>query len=633
MVGSAVIFGCDIGHSGYSDYYASAARSMSGGWKAFFFGAFDTSSTLTLDKLAGFLVPQALSVRIFGFSAWALALPQALEGLVTILATYSVIRLWAGYGAGVIGAAVMASTPLLVSMFSHPMEDGMLTMCTTLAILAWQKSLDTGRARYLFLSAAAVGLGFQAKMMQAWLVLPAMAITYAIMQTHTWVRKIRDLCAAGMVTAVVSLSWMSAIALVPAGKRPFIDGTMDNNIYSMVFGYNGINRYLPGLIPGALAPGIEGGVAGGTAEPGAEWLAYSPVKLFLPYYSTQVGWLYPLALAGLVLGFLYLHRNLLPGPAAPRLKTGLLLATGLLLTAGTLMSFTAVPHPVYLASLAFPIAALAALGATLLWKSFTTANARLRYALALYLLIQTIWSVGIIETSGTFALSLIPVIEVAAVGGTLLAFVGANRPQMLQRGKKLLGALAVCVVLAGPGVWSLSTLDPRYDGTANDAYAGPRPTAIDQASRDPLHPGPFGPGLNSNRTIPGAAAREAAIYQYARLHAANNGAFILATDSWRSAAPLIMEGETRLLPVGGYSSQVPDITPPEIAQLISAGSLRFILLDPTAQQTGPAPTNPDSIRNWVSTHCAVVPEYRYALPPDHPNPAAATETLFDCHPY
>jgi len=640
MGGSGVIFAYDMGFGGYSDYYASAARSMSGNWRAFFFGAFDPSATITLDKLAGFLVPQALSVRALGFNPWALGLPQALEGQATILAAYAVIRRWAGFRAGVFGAAVMATTPLLVSMFSHPMEDAMLTLCTTLAVLAWQKSLDTGRTGYLFLSAVAVGLGFQAKMMQAWLILPSLAVVYMILQRHTMLRKVRDLCAAAVLTVAVSLSWMSAIALVPAPGRPFIDGTVDNNIYSMVFGFNGLNRYLPGLVPGALAPGADGKEVGGAGDvgPGQGWLVHSPLKLFLPYYSTQIGWLYPLALAGLVLGVLYLRRNLLPVPAARKLKSGLLVSAGLLLTEGTLMGVTAIPHPVYLASLALPIAALAAIGGGLLWRSLVLPGSRARYALSLYLLIQTLWTIAIIESSGDWGLApwLLPVIGAAGFGSSLFSFVGANRTATLGRGHTLevLAVFAVGVVLAGPVLWSLSTLDPSFNGSANDAYAGPRPATLDQASIDPLHPGIYGPGLNSDRRILDLAAAGSDMYRFARLNTHAPGGFILATDSWRSSAPLIMEGGNRLLTVGGYSSTAPNVNPQQIARLVAAGSLRFLLLTAGSRQVDSRSGNVNGIRAWVGANCSTVPESQYMPPRNSPErPAAGTYVLFDCRPH
>src|SRR3954462_9149049 len=66
------LFAWGIGRSHYHVFYANAVRSMSHSWRAFLFGSFDPNNSITLDKLPGFLWPQAMSARIFGFHPWAL---------------------------------------------------------------------------------------------------------------------------------------------------------------------------------------------------------------------------------------------------------------------------------------------------------------------------------------------------------------------------------------------------------------------------------------------------------------------------------------------------------------------------------------------------------------------------------
>src|SRR5215472_6731763 len=72
---AAVLYARTLPDEGLDLFYSTAVKSMSVGWKAFFYGAFDPAASITIDKLAGAFLPQALSARVFGFHPWSLALP------------------------------------------------------------------------------------------------------------------------------------------------------------------------------------------------------------------------------------------------------------------------------------------------------------------------------------------------------------------------------------------------------------------------------------------------------------------------------------------------------------------------------------------------------------------------------
>lgn len=634
LLAATVLYTWNINAGGFSDYYATAVKSMSESWRAFFFGAFDPQATITLDKLSGFLIPQALAARVFGFSVWSLALPQVVEGIVTIGATYYIVNRWIGQIGGLLAATVMAFTPLLVSMFSHPMEDGMLTMCTTLAIAAWQRCIDTGSRRWLLLAAALVGLGFQAKMLQAWLVLPAMGLVYLWVTARTVAQKLRVLAAAAAVTVVTSFSWMSVIALFPPGQRPYIDGTTNNNIFSMVLGYNGIDRFIQNFFPGALGADPGAVVGGHTSTvglvPGV--LGHTPLKLFFPQYATQIGWFYPLVAAGLVLGVLALRRGHRNHPADAGLRAGILLSTTLLVTLTAVMSVMSLPHTAYLASLAFPLAALAAIGAILLWCTFTdrapTRQAsRLRFALPITIAVQTAWSLILIAHYPAFAGWLPVPLGIVGFGAAGILYVRALGGV---RSRNLLGLAAwtaLAVSLVGPMTWSASTVDPAYAGTANDAYAGPPPPGHTLQTE-----GTYGIGLDSNRLADQTVATEARIYDYARAHSVGRQ-YALATDSWRSAAPIILRGNQRVLPIGGYSSRIPSPTTTEIAALVDRGEFKYVLLTNPGSKNSTSPQNITQIHTWVHARCQLVPASVYT-PGWHNDAALSTSSdrLYQCAP-
>ncbi len=265
---AALLYAWNITDAGLAPFYSVAVKSMSESWKAFFYGAFDPRATITIDKLAGSFLPQALSARIFGFHPWSLALPQVIEGIVSVLALYRAVRRWAGVTPGLLAAALFALTPIAASMFGHSMEDGALTMCLVLAADAYQRAVTEARLRSLIWAGAWVGLGFQAKMLQAWMILPALGIGYLLAAPTRLRRRVWQLGAAGVVMLAVSLSWIALYTFTPARDRPYVDGSTTNSAAAMVFGYNGLERF--GItIAGAVSSGPGVTSSGGSRTGGA----------------------------------------------------------------------------------------------------------------------------------------------------------------------------------------------------------------------------------------------------------------------------------------------------------------------------------------------------------------------------
>src|SRR5215831_14329828 len=341
---AALLYARNIAVSEFVPYYSAAARSMSESWSAFLFGSFDPAGSITLDKIPGFLWPQALSARMFGFHPWALTLPQVIEGVVAVVFLYRAVRRWAGAGAGVLAAAIFTFTPVVASMFGHAMEDGALTMCSVLAASAWQRAVDEARLRALLLAGVWVGLGFQAKMLAAWAVLPAFAIAYLIAAPAPLRRRLWHLGLAGAVVVAVSASWMLIVALTPAADRPFVDGTTSNDVVGMVLGYNGLTRFGALGLAGAITPDF------GTLPP----VATGALKLLDPRIATQIGWLYPLAVAALALG-LWERRG---RDRTDPVRAGLLMWGLWLGTTAAVYSAGTIIHTAYVAALAPPLAAL-----------------------------------------------------------------------------------------------------------------------------------------------------------------------------------------------------------------------------------------------------------------------------------
>src|SRR5215475_5031162 len=141
---AAVAYAWGMAGASVEPFYGAAARSMAESWHDFIFGAFDPAGTVTVDKLPGALWVQALSLRVFGFHIWALVLPQAVEGMLTILVLYRAVRRLAGPVAGLTAAAVLAVTPVTVLLSRGNVSDSLLVLLLVLAADATAAALLTG---------------------------------------------------------------------------------------------------------------------------------------------------------------------------------------------------------------------------------------------------------------------------------------------------------------------------------------------------------------------------------------------------------------------------------------------------------------------------------------------------------
>ncbi len=122
-------------------------------------------------------------------------------------------------------------------------SDSLLMLLLVLAVDAAIRACQTGHVRSLLWAGVLVGFAFQAKMLQAWLVLPALFLAYLVAApAASFLRRVWHLAATSLAAAAVSLSWMSAVSLVPQSSRPYVDGSCNDSLFTQVFSYNGFSR-------------------------------------------------------------------------------------------------------------------------------------------------------------------------------------------------------------------------------------------------------------------------------------------------------------------------------------------------------------------------------------------------------
>ncbi len=257
LVISAILNFANLTIEGYGNgYYAAGVKSMLMNFKNFFFVSFDPAGFVSIDKPPlGFWI-QTISAKIFGFSGWSILFPEALAGVISVGILYYIVKRSFGKIAGLISALCLAITPVFVATSRNNTIDNLLIMMLLFACLFLSKAAEKGKLKYLIISLVFVGLGFNIKMLQAYMIVPALYITYLISSTVPVKQRIKHLIISTLILGVISLSWAVAVDLVPSQNRPFIGSSTNNTVTELIFGHNGLERL------SSTSGGMGGGPSG-----------------------------------------------------------------------------------------------------------------------------------------------------------------------------------------------------------------------------------------------------------------------------------------------------------------------------------------------------------------------------------
>jgi len=361
LAATALLYLIGLGASGWANsFYSAAVQAGSKSWKAFFFGSFDSSNFITVDKPPASLWVMDLSARVFGVNAWSILVPQALEGVAAVALLYATVRRRFSPAAGLLAGGVLAVTPVAALMFRFNNPDALLTLILVAAAYALTRALEHGAGRWLMLAGTLIGFGFLTKMLQALIVVPGFAAVYLIAAPVSLRRRLGHLLAAGGAIVVAAGWWVAIVALWPASSRPYIGGSQDNSILNLIFGYNGFGR-----ITGNETGSVVGGQVFGTGQTGGGmWGPTGITRLFGSEMGTQISWLIPAALLFGVAALWWSRR----APRTDGHRAAILLWGSWLVVTGLVFSFAkGIIHPYYTVALAPAIGALVGIGVATAW--------------------------------------------------------------------------------------------------------------------------------------------------------------------------------------------------------------------------------------------------------------------------
>ncbi|MER6995247.1 glycosyltransferase family 39 protein [Streptomyces sp. NPDC000410] len=470
---TAVLYLYNLSASGYANsFYSAAVQAGSESWKAFFFGSSDAANSITVDKPPAALWPMALSVRLFGLGSWQILVPEVLMGVATVGVVYAAVRRRFSPAAGLIAGAMLALTPVAALMFRFNNPDALLALLMTVTVYCVLRALEGARTKWLVWAGVAIGFAFLTKTLQAFLILPPLALVYAVCAPTTVRRRLGQLALATGALIVSGGWWVAVVELWPESSRPYVGGSQTNSFLELTFGYNGLGR-LNGEEVGSVGGGGGGRGGGGWGETGIG-------RMFNDSVGGQISWLLPAALILLAAGLVVTWR----GNRTDTARAAFLVWGGSLLATLAVFSFMAgIFHEYYTVALAPYIAALVGMGTTVLWEE--RARLAARGALAGTAAVTSVWAYVLLGRAQDFVTWL----GTAVLVGGLVAAAGllfAGRLGRLGRfGRPLaLGAagLGMAAALAGPVAYTLSTVDTGHRGSI--VMAGPA-----------SGPGGFGPRM------------------------------------------------------------------------------------------------------------------------------------------
>jgi len=571
LTGALYLFGAL--HNGMANsYYAAAVQAASQDWTAWLFGSLDAANYVSVDKPPLATMLMGLSARLFGFSSFSMLLPSVLAGVGSVWLVYGAVKRQFGFTSAVIAGATLMLTPVAALMFGFNNPDAILTLMLTASGYAFLRSLE-GKRPLLWLGLVGLftGLAFNAKMLQGLMVLPAMVLVYLVFAKPPIVTRFLHVMFAGVITTMSTLWWSVLVWLTPAGSRPWVGSTNDNNIWSLIFGYNGFGRLLGGR-GGGCGPG-GGHSPGGTGFGGQTGI----FRIFNNDFGPNIAWLLVLALAGGGLLLWVLRKT----PRTNRGRAAVIFWMLWLLIHVMIFSMTSgVIHPYYVVVMAPAVAALVGISLPFLWGAYVR---RKPYAWLLPVLVgvTAVTTVIILGYAGTMTW-LMWIVGLLGLAGMIGLFVNLYAPWRWLQNLAIIAAIAACTL--APTVYTLATV--------NVAHIGSIPTA-----------GPSSTAMRGSNNETSQADSQLVQYLLEHQHGAT---WLVAVASANESAAIQLTSGQPVMAVGGFNGSDTPLTLEQFKQLVKDGKVNYYAISSYGRGGGGPGGSNNEIAAWVKQTGTVV---------------------------
>jgi 4-amino-4-deoxy-L-arabinose transferase-like glycosyltransferase len=644
-------------------YYTAAVTSMLQSFHNFFYASFDPGGFVTVDKPPVVFWIQTIFAYIFGVHGWSVILPQALAGVGSVLMMYRLVTPTFGKTAARLASLIMACTPVAAAVSRTNNIDSLLVF--TLLVATWMlfEAISKQKLSWLLGAFAMIGVGFNMKMLEAYMVVPAFYLFYLLAFKRGWKKKLAIFAAVTVIMVGVSLSWAVVVDSIPKDKRPYIGSSQTNSVLELAFGYNGVSR-LTGMHRGGMGAGVQGwgmangrqmsqgqdwgrmtdrqqmgqgtnnmpgsfvpdgngrqaamhGFAGngpqgrggggmfGTGQPG-------PLRLFQTELSGQTSWLLPFvafACVGMLAG---IRRR---KPLSDKQKETLFWLAWLL-PGMAFFSVAGFFHQYYLIMLAPPIAALAGAGWVELWNQYRNKEGWKKWLLPSGLLATTAFELVVLQPyqeqiGSGWSIG----IGAAGIGLSLVLFVAAK-----EKWTPIAAMAGMLVLLVAPLYWAATPI--LYGDNSTIPQAGPNQRGFGFGPRLEMRDG-FGPGASAQspglqRFSARAGMRggpesriNTKLLQYVTKH--NTGEkYLFATTNANTAAPYIIETGKPVMAMGGFSGSDPILTVSKLQEMVKNKEVKYFLIPSRSDFRGfggfGGRSGSSEVLDWIRAHSKEVPK-------------------------
>jgi 4-amino-4-deoxy-L-arabinose transferase-like glycosyltransferase len=555
-----------------NQYYTAAVKSMLQSWYNFFFVAAEPGGSLTVDKPPLGLWLETVSAFFFGVNGFAVVLPNVLAGLASIMVIYAIVQKRHGEGAGLIAALTIAVTPVAIAAQRNNTVDGMLTFGLVLAAWAFLKATETGKLRYLWLGALLVGVGFNIKMLQAFLPLPAFFALYFLGAKAGIGRKILHLLLAFGIVLVTSLWWVAVVDLTPSDQRPYVGGTDENLMLELIVQHNGINRLLGRNGGSSSSGGRSSSNSSTTGEVGEKGI----LRFWQSPLSAEMSWLLPFALLGMVVLVLG-HK--ISWPIALEHQEFVLWG-GWLVTCLVFFSMADHYHAYYLVTLVPPLGVLVGITVADLWQ-----HAQNGRGWALVVLVGAVALTVAYQWINAGQYNVQAPWLFLGIAGCVIGALVIWMP-FLRCWRPVGVAVLVLSMMVVPLTWSWLTNQYGQVGRLPRAYQG-----------------------TGRRSTGGGSDAQSSVNEtlLAYLEANTTGVkYLVAVQSAMVGSPYVLATGRPVLYMGGFAGDIPVVSVDDVAALVAAGDLRYIL---GSGGGVPGGRSQNSITAWASAQCTRVQDF------------------------